>query len=363
MQNAARPKRKSILPLFLACVALLPVTIGCASTSVVKGTTLADVRQGKGAGSTRTYEAPFDAVWDAMPKVIHELGLAVAGDNKQEGYVLAERDTAGEKVAIFTEPADATHTRVEVISRKAWVAESDDNFPNWEPQIIANLDRKLKDPSWESRWIRKDFYLSLQVDFGTRDIPVVVQTTAGEGLQNQSFYGGTLSLVTGYDINRALGVEIGLGYSDYSFSSCDQCLLPADLSGDFRSSPLTASLIYHFYRPPGYPPAEFHLGWGIEYHMSPTLEITQRGGGFIGGFTSRTTTVRYHDAVGNHVGIGGSWGARYVFFFDVKYVFGLKFRARESSVDGAASAGATLLERQELDGSGALLGIGFGYHF
>lgn len=59
-----------------------------------------------------------------MPAVLAELSLPMVGDNKSEGYILAQRGITafsyGENVAIFVESVKGvTRTRVEVVSKKA----------------------------------------------------------------------------------------------------------------------------------------------------------------------------------------------------------------------------------------------------
>jgi hypothetical protein len=119
--------------------AILLAASGCA--------TLADARAAKGSGVSRTYEASQETVWKAVPSVLAELGLQLVGDNKQEGYILAQRGISafsyGENVAIFVESVGGvTKTRVEVISKKAMATNV--FAPSWENDILNKLDEKLK---------------------------------------------------------------------------------------------------------------------------------------------------------------------------------------------------------------------------
>lgn len=90
--------KKIIAALF--AIAVLVTASGCA--------TLADARAAKGSGVSRTYAAPHEVVWKTIPSVLTELGLPLVGENKQEGYILAQRGITafsyGENVAIFVEP-------------------------------------------------------------------------------------------------------------------------------------------------------------------------------------------------------------------------------------------------------------------
>jgi hypothetical protein len=109
--------------------------------------TLADSRAAKGTGVSREYAAPLDVVWKAMPGVLSELSLPMVADNKQEGYILAQRGITafsyGENVAIFVETVDGvTRTRVEVVSKKTLATNI--FAPSWANEILDKLDEKLK---------------------------------------------------------------------------------------------------------------------------------------------------------------------------------------------------------------------------
>ena len=89
-----------------------------AATAFMSGcSTLADARSAKGTGQSREYSAPIDVVWKTLPTVLAELSLPLVGENRQEGYMLAQRGVTafsyGENVAIFVESVNgATKTRV-----------------------------------------------------------------------------------------------------------------------------------------------------------------------------------------------------------------------------------------------------------
>ena len=128
---------KKILSIVFAITTLASVS-GCS--------TLADARTAKGTGLSRTYATSVDAVWKAMPQVLSEVGLQMVGDNKTEGYILAQRGITafsyGENVAIFVETVGGvTKTRVEVVSKKALATNV--FAPSWEKEILDKLDQKL----------------------------------------------------------------------------------------------------------------------------------------------------------------------------------------------------------------------------
>jgi hypothetical protein len=109
--------------------------------------TLADARAGKGTGTSREYAASLDSVWKAMPVVLADLKLPMVGENKQEGYILAQRGVTafsyGENVAIFVESiGDSAKTRVEVVSKKSMATNV--FAPDWAKEILDKLEEKLR---------------------------------------------------------------------------------------------------------------------------------------------------------------------------------------------------------------------------
>lgn len=127
---------------------ILAILIAIAVTVFMSGcSTLADARSAKGTGSAREYAASVDEVWKAMPTVLAELSLPLVGDNKAEGYILAQRGITafsyGENVAIFVESVNGvTRTRVEVVSKKSMATNV--FAPDWSKEILDKLGEKLK---------------------------------------------------------------------------------------------------------------------------------------------------------------------------------------------------------------------------
>ena len=123
---------------FLAPLLALSLVSGC--------TTLADARNARGSGPSRTYDADFETVWKAVPEVAGTIGLSVAGENKQERYILAQRGMTllsyGENVAIFVEPVSARQTKVEVVSKRAM--QTNIFAPDWAPELLEKLGQRLK---------------------------------------------------------------------------------------------------------------------------------------------------------------------------------------------------------------------------
>lgn len=109
--------------------------------------TLSDARQAKGQGTSKIYNAPVEKAWATVKTVLTELELPMAGENKEEGYILAQRGmsigSSGENVAIFLEKTkEPNKTKIEIVSKKAMAGQI--FAVNWEPRIIEKLDEKIK---------------------------------------------------------------------------------------------------------------------------------------------------------------------------------------------------------------------------
>jgi hypothetical protein len=126
---------------WLGLVALTASIVGCS--------TIADARKSKGQGLAYVYEGTFDTVWNTIPKAIQALGSGgpvIVGDNKQEGYILAQGSMSavsyGENVAIFVEKVDDNKTRVEIVSKRALATNI--VAANWATRIHKKLAEILK---------------------------------------------------------------------------------------------------------------------------------------------------------------------------------------------------------------------------
>lgn len=97
------------------------ILVGIAIGALAGCQTLGDAREAQGKGQSRTYDAPFDTVWKAVPRAANDLDLAIAGTYVDEKYYLAERGITafswGERVAIFVKPETPAQTSVEVVSK------------------------------------------------------------------------------------------------------------------------------------------------------------------------------------------------------------------------------------------------------
>ncbi len=107
-------------------------------------TTLADARKAEGEGVRKVYRADIDTTWKKTIQILSKLKLEVATENKQEGYILAQRGMGvfqmsyGENVAIFLKSKNTTETEVEVVSKK--VMKTNIFAPDWSDDIHKQLN-------------------------------------------------------------------------------------------------------------------------------------------------------------------------------------------------------------------------------
>jgi len=124
--------KKFTLLIFISLLSLLQ---GC--------TTLADARKAEGEGVRKVYKADVDKTWKKTLQVLSKLKLEVATENKQDGYILAQRGMGvfqlsyGENVAIFLKPKNEVETEVEVVSKK--VMTTNIFAPDWAVDIHNEL--------------------------------------------------------------------------------------------------------------------------------------------------------------------------------------------------------------------------------
>ena len=120
-------------------VVILSFTTACS--------TLADAQAGKGSGTTRIYDRPYDEVWVAVIDTIKSSDLALVSENKEKGIVLAQGAISafswGENVAVFVEDVGGkAKTRVEVLNKRALATNI--TAKDWETRILEVLDKRLK---------------------------------------------------------------------------------------------------------------------------------------------------------------------------------------------------------------------------
>lgn len=128
---------KSAMLTAMVCGTLAVIAIGCA--------TMADARRARGTGPSRTYNVPAEEIWQAMPSILSEVGLEYVGENREEGYILAQRGITGfsygENVAIFVESLGQNKTKVEIVSKKALATTI--FAPEWSGAIFRELDERF----------------------------------------------------------------------------------------------------------------------------------------------------------------------------------------------------------------------------
>lgn len=121
-----------------ASVCMILFTTGCS--------TMADAKAGKGTGTSQTFAAPSERVWQVLPAAVKSAGLDYVAGNKEEGYALAQRGLSafsyGENVAIFIDKPTSASTKVEVVSKKAMATTI--FAPDWAKPILENIAEMLK---------------------------------------------------------------------------------------------------------------------------------------------------------------------------------------------------------------------------
>lgn len=121
------------------------IIILCAAFILTACTNLSDARMAQGTGMTRSYNASFDETWEAVKCSCNALGLPIAGENKTDGYILAQRGITafsyGENVAIFIKKQNTNKTNVEVVSKKA--LQTTIFAPDWSPKILDGVNSCL----------------------------------------------------------------------------------------------------------------------------------------------------------------------------------------------------------------------------
>lgn len=126
---------------------LFVVLMIAASILAIAGcSTMADAKAGKGSGTVRTYDKPYDVVWDSVIAAIKETSLSIASESKSEGLVLAQGSiglfTWGENVAIYVEDVGGrVRTRVEIINKR--VGKMNVTAYDWESRLSRSLDQRL----------------------------------------------------------------------------------------------------------------------------------------------------------------------------------------------------------------------------
>lgn len=105
-------------------------------------TTLGDARLAKGTGVSRSYEFSFDKTWEAVKCSLNGRGIAIAGENKQEGYIIAQRAmnlySFGENIAVFVSKREDNKTDVEVVSKRA--LKTNIVAPDWGQSVLEGVE-------------------------------------------------------------------------------------------------------------------------------------------------------------------------------------------------------------------------------
>jgi len=130
--------KKIIAPILLVSVLL---TQGCS--------TLADARKAEGEGVKRVYPASFEKTWNASNSALDKLKLEIASENREKGYILAQRGITfgsyGENVAVFVKKQTEAETQVEVVSKKSMATNI--FAPDWTEDVLNEIGIALKNQS------------------------------------------------------------------------------------------------------------------------------------------------------------------------------------------------------------------------
>lgn len=122
---------------YVLMATLILIMHGCA--------TLADARKAEGEGVRKVYKVSIDKSWNATLKVLSKLKLDLVTENKNEGYILAQRGITafsyGENIAIFLKTKNDQETEVEVVSKRAM--ETNIFAPDWSKDIHEELQVAL----------------------------------------------------------------------------------------------------------------------------------------------------------------------------------------------------------------------------
>lgn len=125
------------IAMFILSLSLVTFFTGC--------TTLADARNAEGTGVKQTYSKDYDQVWKASISSLNSLGLAIASENKSDGYILAQRGMTafsyGENIAVFVKRRGDKQVSVEVVSKKAMTTNV--FAPDWTGDIFNRISSQL----------------------------------------------------------------------------------------------------------------------------------------------------------------------------------------------------------------------------
>lgn len=118
-----------------------------ALTLLVQGcSTLADARKAEGEGTKRVYQATFENTWNAANTALVKLKLEIASENRDKGYILAQRGMGftsyGENVAVFVRKKTEAETQVEVVSKKTMATNI--FAPDWTDDVLNEISVALK---------------------------------------------------------------------------------------------------------------------------------------------------------------------------------------------------------------------------
>lgn len=120
--------------------------------------TTGSLRDQRGEGLTRFYEAPFEAVWQAAHRAVEANGLRLDASDRSERFIAAthlprgrspgepEESVAvsadqGERIGIFVDSVAPGTWSVEVVTRRRFAL--DPTAQDWDRAVFLALEREL----------------------------------------------------------------------------------------------------------------------------------------------------------------------------------------------------------------------------
>lgn len=113
------------------------LVIGCASTETVK--------EARGQGTSRVYDRPYDAVYDATVVAAKAKELEVVEADKAKGSLVLSHGVTwwswGERIAVFLKRTGPSATEVEIVSKPVMAPL---NFPpEWDKILLQQIGEEL----------------------------------------------------------------------------------------------------------------------------------------------------------------------------------------------------------------------------
>lgn len=97
------------------------------------------------AGSSRTYDYPYEKVYEATLKIVSQLPLNIESKDEEQGIILLSKGASffswGERVRITLERQDSTKTKVTVLSKRSLATNI--TAKDWTSDIFERISAEL----------------------------------------------------------------------------------------------------------------------------------------------------------------------------------------------------------------------------